>query len=159
MKIKYLIVCFLILFLVSGCVEEEVQEEDQIVEEIAEGVQVEEEPVFVSHIVVKLTSDKVMDPDNLQINEGDVIKWVNEDKRFNHNLVIYPADIERPITKDIIVKSGNIAPEGSWDYTFEEAGEYVVKDIYSGTMRGEVTAEVTAIISEGKDIGTIYVVE
>ena len=64
-------------------------------------------------------------------------------------------------TKNIIIKliqSGNIAPEDSWDYTFEETGKYIVKDIYSGTMRGQITTEVIKeIISEGKVVGTINV--
>ena len=35
---------------------------------------------------------------------------------------------------------------------------YKIRDVYSGTMRGEITAEVIAeLISEGKDIGIIYV--
>ena len=59
--------------------------------------------------------------------------------------------------KDIIVKSENIAPFGSWDYVFEESGNYIVKDIYSGTMKGEITAEVTADISEAEIIGRIDV--
>jgi plastocyanin len=156
--IKYIILCLLVLFLVSGCAEEEVQD-DGIVEELGEEVDegVDKVPEFVSHVVVRLTEEKTMDPSELHIAKGDVVKWVNEDKNFNHNLVIYPAEIERPTTKDIIVKSGNIAPGGNWDYTFEEAGEYVVKDIYSGTMRGEITAEATADISKGEDIGTVNV--
>ncbi len=154
--IKYIILCFLILFLISGCVKE-VEEEEQVVEEIGEEEDViEEVPEFVSHVVVILTEEKTMVPDELQISKGDVIKWVNEDKNFNHNLVIYSADIERPSTKDIIVKSGNIAPGDSWDYIFEESGVYTIKDIYSGTMRGEITAEVTADIKE-KVVGIVSV--
>ena len=100
-----------------------------------------------------------MIPNQIDIPKGSILEWVNEDKNFNHNLVIYSAVIERPSAKDIIVQSGNIAPGDSWDYTFEETGEYRIRDIYSGTMRGEVSAEVTAeLISEGKDIGTVNVV-
>ena len=155
--IKYLIICFLIIFLVSGCAKEEVQEE-KVVEEITEEAQVEEEiPELVSHLAVRLTEDKVMVPSKLEIAKGDAVKWVNEDKNFNHNLIIYSAMIERPSAKDIIVQSGNIAPGDSWDYTFEESGDYTVKDVYSGTMRGEITAEVTADISEEKVIGTVSV--
>jgi plastocyanin len=157
--IKYVILCFLVLFLISGCAKEEIKEEEKVVESIGkEEVQKGEIPEFVSHIVVKLTEEKVMEPSELTITKGDVIKWVNEDKSFNHNLIIYSAEIERPTTKDIIVKSNNIAPGGSWDYTFEESGIYIVKDIYSGTMRGEITAEVIAdFISEENVIGTVSV--
>ncbi|MBW2981896.1 hypothetical protein KY343_03395 [Candidatus Woesearchaeota archaeon] len=162
-SIKCIILCFLVLFLASSCAKEETQD-NGVIEEIGseEIHEVSDEisdktPEFVSHIVVKLTEEKTMDPSDLSISKGDVIKWVNEDKKFNHNLVIYPADIERPMSKDIIVKSGNIAPGGSWDYTFEEPGSYIIKDIYSGTMRGEITAEVIAEISEEDIIGRIDV--
>jgi plastocyanin len=155
--VKYLITCFLIIFLVSGCAEKGVEEEA----EVPEGVEEERTPIEekpMPQIVIKLTSDKVMVPNEIEISKGNMLKWVNEDTNFNHNLVIYSAAIERPSAKDIIVQSGNIAPGGSWDYTFEEAGKYKIRDIYSGTMRGEVTAEVTAeLISEGKDVGTVIV--
>ncbi len=157
--IKYIILCFLILFLVSGCVKEVKEEQEQVVEEITEEAGVEEEvPKAVVSIEVRLTEEKTMVPDELQIAKGDKVKWTNEEKNFNHNLIIYSADIERPGAKDIIVQSGNIAPGNSWEYAFEESGDYIVKDIYSGTMRGEITAEVTAeLISEGKVVGTISV--
>jgi plastocyanin len=158
--IKYTILCFLILFLVSGCVKEVItEEEEEMPEKITEEeAQAEEEvPGIVSH-TVRLTKDKTMVPDSIQIKKGEAVKWVNEDKSFYHNIIIYPADIERPAAKDVIVQSGNIAPEDSWEYLFEESGSYAVKDIYSGTMRGEITAEATAeLISEGKVIGTINV--
>ncbi len=150
--VRYIILCFLILFLISGCGKDV---EEGMVEEITE--EVEEVPETAATIEVRLTEEKIMVPDELQIAKGNKVRWVNEDKNFNHNLVIYSAEIERPATKDIIIKSGNIVPGNSWDYIFEESGVYTVKDIYSGTMRGEITAEVTADISEGDVIGTVSV--
>jgi len=165
MKLKFISLIILVLFLVSGCAGKIAEGDGQIAEDIEgigkdaqadENVQVSE-GALVSPVVVRLTEQKTMDPDELHISKGDTVKWVNTDKNFNHNLVIYPAEIERPTAKDIIVQSGNIAPSSSWDYTFEESGTYAVKDIYSGTMRGEITAEVTADISEAEIIGTVSV--
>ena len=155
MNIKYLLAGVLILFLVSGCAKEvEEAEVKEVIEEKEEVV--EEVPEFVSHIVVILTEEKIMDPSDLQISKGDVIKWVNEDTNFYHNLVIYSSEIERPMPDDLIIQSGNIAPGNSWEYTFEESGDYTIRDIYSGTMSGKITAKVIAD-TEGKVIGTISV--
>jgi len=132
--IKAIIFCFLIIFLVSGCFKE-AEDSAEVVEELPE---VEISP-GVSKSMIRLTEEKTIVPDSLNIRRGEGVKWVNEDQKGNHNLVIHPADIERPTSNDIIVKSGNIAPGNSWSYTFEESGIYTVKDIYSGTMRGEIT--------------------
>ena len=131
--IKYVVFCFLIMFLVSGCLKE-AEDAAEVVEELPKvGVS------GVSKSMIRLTEEKTMVPNSLKIRRGEGVKWVNEDQKGNHNLVIHSAEIERPTSNDIIVKSGNIAPDDSWSYTFEEPGVYTVKDIYSGTMRGEIT--------------------
>ena len=77
-------------------------------------------------------------------------------------MIIYFAEIERPTQKDVIVQSGNIAPGEYWEYEFDEKGEYIIKDIYSGTMRGKITGDTTKktileLLNEGKIGGTISV--
>lgn len=134
--IKCVVLCFLIMFLVSGCFKE-AKETADVVDKLPEDT--DRGSLGVSKSMIRLTSDKKMDPNSLTIRKGEGVKWTNEDQKVNHNLVIYSAAIERPTSNDIIVKSSNIAPGDSWDYVFEESGVYTVKDIYSGTMRGEIT--------------------
>jgi plastocyanin len=149
---RYIIICFLIVFLVTGCAKKEAAPSDEdLVEEISE-------PVLKKVLTiaeVDLTAEKIMVPDKLTIKKGTMVRWNNKDKNFNHNLFIYPAEIERPKQEDIIVQSGNIAPSEQWDYVFEESGNYIVRDIYSGTMKGEITAEAAADISGAEIIGRI----
>ena len=162
--IKYLIICFLVVFLISGCVKKGVVP----IEELPASVEAPEEefpePVkegVLTIFEVDLTADKIMVPDTILVKKGTMVRWNNKDRNFYHKLIIYPANIERPMPEDVIVQSENIDPWGWWDYVFEESGKYIVKDIYSGTMRGQVTAEVTRglseILDEGEVIGTINV--
>jgi len=151
---RYLIICLLVIFLVIGCAKKETAPSYNVPsEEMPEPLP--ETVVTISE--VDLTAEKIMVPDKLTIQKGTMVRWNNKDKNFNHNLYIYSAEVERPKQEDIIVQSGNIAPFGWWDYVFEESGTYTVRDIYSGTMKGEITAEVTADISEAKIIGRIDV--
>ncbi|MBW2965683.1 hypothetical protein KY342_01110 [Candidatus Woesearchaeota archaeon] len=157
-SIRYVVICFLIVFII-GCAKDGIipSEELPVTEEVLEEMPGPVTEEVLTIVEVDLTSDKVMVPDRIIIKKGTMIRWNNKDKNFNHNLLIYSADIERPKQEDIIVKSGNIAPLNWWDYVFEESGNYIVKDIYSGTMKGEITAEVIADISEAEIIGRINV--
>ena len=159
MKIKkYTLICFFIFLLVIGCMKkEEADSYDKIVSSADEEIS---EPVSEKALMaaeVNLTASKIMVPERLTIKKGTAVRWNNQDKNFYHNLIIYSAEIERPKSDDIIIQSGNIAPLKWWDYVFEESGNYAVKDIYSGTMKGEITAEAAADISETKIIGRIAV--
>ena len=82
--IKVVIVCLLILFLV-GCGKEKVE---PTIEEPTSAVESEEEatPIVVE---VDLTSDKVMDPSEVEIEKGNSVRWYNKDEGFYHNVVIY----------------------------------------------------------------------
>jgi plastocyanin len=140
--IKYSLACLLIAFLLGGCVKKEASPR----EEAPAPLQSEEkEEAYIPTVFeVEITANKTMVPKNLSIKKGDSVRWYNNDKKFNHNILIYPADIARPAEEDITAQSGNIAPGTFWKYTFEKSGEYAVKDIYSGTMTGKITAEIVS---------------
>lgn len=165
--IKYILICFLVIFLISGCAKKEVAP----VKESPSGLQTEADiskvtpeetsAPAVNIAEVSLMSSKTMKPDFVEIKKGMTVRFVNKEENYYHNIVIYPATIQIPSTKDVIAQSGNIKPGESWDYTVKDSGEYIVKDIYSGTMRGKITADVTEEIlvntlKNGKVIGRIY---
>ena len=145
MKVVKGVIVLLILVLIVGCakgiVEPTIEEPTPAVEEV-----VEEEVI----VEIDLTESKIMDPDNLDIKKGTTVRWNNNDKGFYHNVVIYNLNVEIPTPKDVIVQSGNINPGEYWDYVFEESGKYAVKDIYSGTMKGEITANAVVNFLETK---------
>ena len=160
----------LIISLAKGCVENEVKpvtempipvEEPEIEPEVDKGLFVEETPTeeeIVAVFNVDLTKDKLMDPDSIKVKKGTIVRWFNKDKLFFHNIVIYSADVKIPTSDDVIAQSGNIIPGEYWGYIFNKPGEYSVKDIYSGTMRGKITAEVVSeILEKGEFAGKILV--
>ena len=159
-SIRSIIICFLIVFLLSGCVKKEIEPIEEMPAQIQEEIPEAVPAVFE----VKLTEDLTMVPDELNIQKGTTVKWIhNANKNMYHQLVLYSADIrDIPTPDDIIARSGNFKFGESWEYDFEEAGEYKVRDIYAGTMRGEITAEVIReitpeLLEDSEVIGTIYV--
>lgn len=162
MKIQYIVICFLVIFLISGCAQQEIQpvpEKPAPIAPVAEqpAEQPEAAEALQTILEVNLTKEKLMSPNRLNITKGDVVRFYNRDgKEFYHNVVIYPAGIKIPKTSDVIVQSGNIKYEDYWEYTFNNRGEYAVKDIYSGTMRGEITADtVMAFLAEALEKGEV----
>jgi len=162
-SIKYIFMIFLISLILSGCGEKEISPEEktptQIIQPAKETVSEEkiEEPSVENQI--ELTAAKTMVPDFINIKKGETVRFVNKETNFNHNLIIYPANVDRPMQEDLIAQSGNIGPGNYWEFVFEESGEYTVKDIYSSAS-SQVTAEVVREIGldeEGVLTGKIKV--
>lgn len=158
---------FLISILLSGCGEKEISPEENTPAQIIlpdtdkTAVPAPEEKVEEQSVEnqIDLTAAKTMVPDSMNIKKGEAVRFVNKETNFNHNLIIYPADVERPIKEDLIAQSGNIGPGNYWEFVFEESGEYTVKDIYSAAS-SQVTAEVVREIdskAEGVMTGKIKV--
>jgi len=158
--IKYFLILFLIIFL-AGCVKKEAMPREEMPAAVPRPVEKPEEiplPTAPGVFEVDLTAEKIMVPDIIKIKKGTTVRWFNRDTKFYHNLVIYSAAIEKPRASDVIAQSGNINPGEYWEYVFEESGDYIVKDVYSGTMRGEITAEVISeILEKGEIIGRVSV--
>lgn len=73
-------------------------------------------------------------PDNMVIKKGETVRWHNTDK-IAHLFASF----------SIIGKGGlftpNIDPGATWDYTFEEAGEYYYLCFIHKGMLGKITVE------------------
>ena len=153
MKRYIAIASILILLILVGCEAPEeavqpTQEQPAVVEE-GPGQQV----ITPEPVTVKLTAEKTMVPSEIKIESGTKIIWQNEDV-YPHNLMIYKKTAE-PLTEEDIIRSQNFFSNESFEYIFVEKGEYIVRDVYSGTMRGEITADVVA--TTGTELGTIIV--
>ena len=152
MKLKLMF----ILIMLIGCKGEVPVEEEQPTQIIV-SEEVEEEPseVVVEEAIVEviLTSDTQMNPDELTISVGTTVRWINEGK-WARNLMIYDASIE-DLKEEDVVRSQNILTDESFEYTFEKPGEYIIKDIYKYSVRGQITAEV--VNSVGDEMGIVYV--
>ncbi|MBW2977768.1 hypothetical protein KY331_02900 [Candidatus Woesearchaeota archaeon] len=155
--IKYCIILFLLIFVV-GCAEKGVEPRQEMPAAVpGESQEIVSELPSPTTVKVDLTPSKEMVPNKLDIKRGTVVRFYNQETKFNHNLIIYPSNIKDPRKEDIITQSGNINPQGFWEYQFQKAGDYTIKDIYSGAS-GEITADVIAeILEKGKIIGTISV--
>ena len=73
-------------------------------------------------------------PDNMVIKKGETVRWYNTDK-IAHLFASF----------SIIGKGGlftpNIDPGATWDYTFDEAGEYYYLCFIHKGMLGKITVE------------------
>ena len=54
------------------------------------------------------------EPDELEVTVGTTVRWVNVERRSNHDIYFPEEEIA----------SGRIFPEESWERTFDEAGTY-----------------------------------
>jgi len=54
-------------------------------------------------------------PANISIKAGTTVRWVNVDKRTSHSVWLKQAKVE---------ESERFFPEETWDYTFEQPGQY-----------------------------------
>jgi plastocyanin len=144
----------LLLVIIVGCAPEPgkatqaVTQQPTVIEEGPGQQAAAPEPVTIT-----LTKEKTMEPSEITVNSGTTLIWQNEDI-YPHNLMIYKKTIT-DLKEEDIIRSQNFYENESFEYTFVEKGEYVVKDVYSGTMKGEITADV--VKTAGTELGTIIV--
>lgn len=166
-KLILTILCISILIFSLGCnttqdskkdSDDNMPEED-IVDEPSTPVEAEPvEPVEpeTKSVEIAITAERMMVPDEVTINAGDTVIFINKEERpVNHNVIILPGDLPSPSNKDIIAQSDNFGPGKSWEYTFVEKGKYMARDIYTGTARAEITAN--AVLEESQSYGMINV--
>ena len=72
-------------------------------------------------------------PQDIRVSAGDIVTWTNED-RVTHNVVADNDEFD----------SGDIAPGGTFNYTFEETG--VIN--YSCTIHPGMIGSVTVVTTE-----------
>jgi plastocyanin len=63
--------------------------------------------------IVEMVSN-TFQPAELEVTVGTTVRWVNVERRSNHDIYFPEEDIA----------SGRIFPEESWERTFDEAGTY-----------------------------------
>ncbi len=159
---KYLML--LLIILIVGCAKEidstsqvpgVVDSSVEIDDSLSSSELVEEVVIEETNLNVRLTKLKTLDPEFMSVKVGTKIRFLNEEDNFNHNLIIL-FGVDSPTEKDILARSGNIGPGDYWEFEFVEQGEYSIRDIYSSSMRGEITAEVIHEPS-GNQIGRVKV--
>lgn len=64
-------------------------------------------------VEVEMISNR-FEPDELEITVGTTVRWVNVERRSNHDIYFPEEEIE----------SGRLFPEESWERTFDEVGTY-----------------------------------
>jgi len=104
---------------------------------------VEEKPSTIDYSEVEeskaeLTRNKTIEPSEIKIKTGTTVVWYNKDT-YPHMLMIYKETYE--LKDDDIVKSPNFYENESFRYTFTDKGNYLVRDVYSGTMRATIIVE------------------
>jgi plastocyanin len=83
-------------------------------------------------------------PDNIIIGKGDTVRWVNSDN-ISHLLGSMPFIGEGGLS------SPDIAPGKSWEYTFDEPGEYFYICFIHRAMIGKIT--VVELKEEARRVG------
>lgn len=140
---KKIILFFVLMFvIVSGCdnaeeqekVENEEVKEDVIEETVEKEDETEKEP---SEFRIIIDKDKTVSEEELTINKGDIVVFVNEN-RINHNILIYPKGEENLKDAD---SSGNFLPGETFRYDFNEKGTFIFRDRYSSEVRGTIIVE------------------
>ncbi len=106
--------------------------------ESCETLEITEEDPEPDTYVMNLTKKKVIRPEEITIDKGDIIRFYNTEEEFYNNVVIIRAKVNIAEPEDIVVQSGNIDPGDQWAYKFDETGNFTIRDIYSD-IRGEVT--------------------
>lgn len=128
-------VLLLILLILVSCKKEmpPAEEKPTVIEE-GPGQQMAAPEPFI----VKMTPEKTMEPSEISIKQGTKVIWKNEDAS-PHNLMIYKKTYE--LKEEDIIRSQNFYENESFEYTFAEKGEYIVRCVYSGTMQAKVVVE------------------
>jgi plastocyanin len=101
-------------------------EEAPVEEEAPEGV----EEIF-------LTAEKTMTSGDVTVPKGTTLYWRNKDT-WPHQLKVTTGS---GLDTKLVIDSPRLVPEAAWNFTFNEAGVFTVRDIFSGKMRMIVTVE------------------
>ena len=157
MKLKLIFAIILAIILISlliGCKKTPVEEQPaQIIEEQEK---IEEELPEPEIVEVILTIDRKMVPSQINITVGTTVKWINQGET-PRNLMIYDGSIN-DLREENVIRSQNFYSGESFSYTFTEKKTYTIRDVYTGSMRGEITAEAVNILGD-QEIGKINVHE
>ncbi|MBW2967103.1 hypothetical protein KY362_01315 [Candidatus Woesearchaeota archaeon] len=86
---------------------------------------------------IKLTADKLMSLSELTVKKGTKLAWKNYDT-WPHQLAVETGSGWDTVRH---AESHRLLEGGVWEYTFEEKGDFLVRDIFSGGMRMTVTVE------------------
>jgi plastocyanin len=101
-----------------------------------EQIAVEEEvPEEVQEI--KLNPEKTMSETVMTVAKGTTLFWKNYDT-WPHQLKVTSG---KGLDTQLHGESSRLLPGNVWNFTFNEKGVFVVRDIYSGGMRMNVTVE------------------
>jgi plastocyanin len=76
--------------------------------------------------------DMAFDPDKLEIQVGETVKWTNEDDR-DHTVTCKQ--------KENGFKSGNLGNGDTFEQKFEKAGKYSYNCSYHPRMKGTITVK------------------
>jgi len=88
-------------------------------------------------IEIKLTPEKTMNASSMTVKTGTVLFWKNYDK----NPHVLAVESGKGLDTKRWAKSEQILDGAVWKYTFETKGDFVVRDLFSGAMRMNVTVE------------------
>jgi plastocyanin len=88
-------------------------------------------------IEIKLTPEKTMNASFMNVKAGTTLFWKNYDK-FPHVLAV---DSGKGFDTKRWAQSESILTGAVWKYTFETKGDFLVRDMFSGGMRMNVTVE------------------
>jgi len=96
-----------------------------------------EETVTEGVTEISLLLNKTMDMSEITISSGTTLAWKNHDS-WPHQLAV-----ETGKSFDTIrhAESNRLLEGGVWEYTFNEKGDFLVRDIFSGPMRMTVTVD------------------
>lgn len=105
-----------------------------------EGTEVEavEEQVSEDTQEIKLTPEKTMSETALTVKAGTTLAWKNYDLGWPHVLAVESGSGWDTVRH---AKSEQILDGGVFEYTFNDKGEFLVRDLFSGKMRMTVTVE------------------
>ncbi len=106
-------------------------------EEILEEAEEQDEPEEELITEIILTPEKTMSEIEKRVSKGTTLRWKNTDS-WPHILAVETGsgfDTKR------LNRSEELLENDTWEYTFDEYGTFLVRDIFSGKMRMDVIVE------------------
>jgi plastocyanin len=96
-----------------------------------------DESVSEGVMEISLNADKTMNASSMTVPVGTKLSWKNYDT-WPHVLAV---DSGKGFDTVRHGKSEQLQPGNVWEFTFNEKGAFVVRDMFSGSMRMNVTVE------------------